>query len=90
MKKALLGLSNNMVKNLKVFNLTESWAVHCAVAGPTQFFESFGFKNAINNRYGIPKLVDGKICPKNGEPYDIVHKFNRIPEWNQILTKNYE
>lgn len=86
----IVAIKNKTIKNLKVFNLTESWAVHCAVAGPTQFFESFGFKNTIDKRYGIPKLIDGKICTKNGEPYDIVHQFNRIPEWNQILTKNYE
>lgn len=86
----IVSIKNNEVQNLKIFTLTEGWTVHCAVAGPTQFFESFGFKNAIQRRYGIPTLVDNKICTPDGKPYDIVHQFNRIPEWNKILTKDYE
>jgi hypothetical protein len=83
-------VKNKEIDNLKIFNLTEGWAVHCAIAGPTQFFESFGFKGTIENRYGIPQLITDKICTKNGDPYDIVHQFNRIPEWNELLTKKYE
>ena len=83
-------VKNKEIDNLKIFNLTEGWAVHCAIAGPTQFFESFGFKGNIEKRYGIPQLITDKICTKNGDPYDIVHQFNRIPEWNELLTKKYE
>lgn len=83
-------VKNKEIDNLKIFNLTDGWAVHCAIAGPTQFFESFGFKGTIENRYGIPQLITDKICTKNGDPYDIVHQFNRIPEWNELLTKKYE
>lgn len=86
----IVSIKNNEVENLKVFDLSEAWTVHCAIAGPTQFFESFGFKGVIQNRYGIPLLNGDKICTSNGIPYDIVHQFNRIPEWNQILIKNYE
>ena len=83
-------VKNKEIDNLKIFNLTDGWVVHCAIAGPTQFFESFGFKGYIENRYGIPQLITDRICTKNGDPYDMVHQFNRIPEWNEILTNQYE
>jgi len=83
-------VKNKEINNLKIFNLTDGWVVHCAIAGPTQFFESFGFKGNIENRYGIPQLITDRICTKNGDPYDMVHQFNRIPEWNEILTNEYE
>jgi len=83
-------VKNKEINNLKIFNLTDGWVVHCAIAGPTQFFESFGFKGNIENRYGIPQLITDRICTKNGDPYDMEHQFNRIPEWNEILTNEYE
>ncbi len=56
---------------LKKFEITEDWCLHMAICGPTQFFESWGFKDRIKERYGItPDWKD----------YDIVHQFNRIPE----------
>ena len=64
---------NNAVR---LFDLNDNWCIHCAVAGPTQFFESWGFKNSIERRY--------KKVPK-WEDYDIVHQFNRIPEWNKAV-----
>jgi hypothetical protein len=80
-------VANNMIPKIKIFNLDEGWVVHCAVAGPTQFFESWGFKN--NLKYGIPKMIDGQVCTADGEPFDIVHQFNRIPEWNEKIKKKY-
>jgi hypothetical protein len=76
-------LSKEEIENVKVFNLDEGWAVHCAVAGPTQFFEIWGFKQ--NLKYGIPKMINGFVCTSNGLKYDIVHQFNRIPEWEKII-----
>lgn len=78
---------NNEIENLKVFNLDDSWVVHCAVAGPTQFFDAWGFRGKL--KYGIPYLENEFIYSNNGTKYDIVHQFNRIPLWNEILTKNY-
>lgn len=76
--------SNNLLKGVKYFNLDDGWAVHCAVSGPTDFFELWGFKNNIP--YGIPFLSDGRIMTGAGIPFDIVHQFNRIPEWNNAIT----
>ena len=84
-------IAKNEIENLKIFSFDDGWTVHCAVGGPTQFFESWGFKNTLINRYGgIPYLKDNKIYNHKNEVYDIVHQFNRIPEWNEIIKNEYE
>jgi hypothetical protein len=83
-------LAHNEIPKIKVFNINDAWAVHCAVAGPTQFFHSWGFNEKLKSKnLNIPVLDnDGIVKTLNGA-YDIVHQFNRIPEWNDILTKPY-
>lgn len=79
-------IANNEIPNLKIFNLDDGWVVHCAVAGPTQFFESWGFKN--NLKYGIPQMKDdGRVYTKSGDLFDMVHQFNRIPAWHEKIKE---
>ena len=78
---------HNEVDRLKIFNLDDGWVMHCAVAGPTEFFETWGFKNNI--KYGIPVLNGHVIYTANAAPYDIVHQFNRVPEWHKIIKEKY-
>ena len=80
-------IANKEIPNAKVFNLDEGWAMHCAVAGPTQFFESWGFKG--NLKYGIPKMIDGSVYTAKGDLFDIVHQFNRIPDWHQKIKEKH-
>jgi len=82
-------ISNNLIPNLKLFSLNDAWAVHCAVAGPTNLFEGWGFKNKLlSSGLSLPKLISGQI--KSGdELFDIVHQFNRIPDWESELIKDY-
>lgn len=77
---------NNRISNLKVFNLDEAWAMHCAVAGPTHLFDSWNFRN--NLKYNIPYCKDGLIYTINNK-YDIVHQFNRVHDWNKMITEQY-
>lgn len=63
---------------VKQFNLLDNWCIHLAVAGPTQFFEGWGFKNRILDNFGIVP---------NYKDYDIVHQFNRIPHINEQIQK---
>lgn len=88
----IIMVKNNEIDKLKNFSLDDGWAMHCQSAGPTQFFHSWGLKNSlIRKGYGIPELKDdGCVYTQNGIKYDMVHQFNRIDEWNKILTKNYE
>jgi len=82
-------ISNDQIPKLKLFDLNEGWAVHCAVAGPTNLFEGWGFKGKIlESGLALPQLKSGKI--KTGEElFDIVHQFNRIPEWEESLIGEY-
>ena len=73
-------IAQNEKYNLKKFNLKDNWAIHMAAAGPTQFFEGWGFKARIMDRYGI--VPDWK-------DYDIVHQFNRIPEIHNEIKELY-
>lgn len=86
----ILMMAKNEIERLKVFSVDDAWAMHCQSSGPTQFFESWGLKRNLSSRYGIPKLVGNKIYTEDDKLYDIVHQFNRVPEWNKILTEKYE
>ena len=80
-------IAEGKVPNIKIFNLNDGWTAHCAVSGPTQFLDGWGFRQALS-RYSLPKLIGGVIT--NGNVFDIVHQFNRIPEWYNSLTKKYK
>jgi hypothetical protein len=71
---------------IKIFNLDDGWAMHCAVAGPTEFFDKWGFRNNI--KYGIPLMINNNICTSKNIPFDIIHQFNRTPEWHNIIKSN--
>ncbi len=64
----------------KVLTILDNWVLHCATGGPTQFFETWGFKNTLKKRFGIQPHY---------KHFKIVHQFNRIDEWNNILTHPY-
>lgn len=88
----IIMVKNNEIPNLKNFNLDEGWAIHCQSAGPTYFFEAWGLRNSlIRKGYGIPVLKeDGFVYTKSGIKYDMVHQFNRVEHWKNIITKEYE
>ena len=84
-------ISKNQIDRVKIFNLNEAWAMHCASSGPTEFLEGWGMGNTITKRYGgIPKMIDGVVYTHENLKYDIVHQFNRIPEWHKKLVESYE
>lgn len=37
-----------------------------------------------------PTLVDNMICTSQGEPFYIVHQYDRIPQWKEMIEKKYE
>lgn len=80
-------IAKNEISRLKIFNLDDGWAMHCAIAGPTEFFDSWGFRGKL--RYGIPVMKDNHVLNKFGNKYDIVHQFNRVPAWHAIIKSNH-
>jgi hypothetical protein len=82
-------LANQEVHRVKQFTLNDAWTVHCAVAGPTNFFEGWGFKQClIRKGLHIPYL-ENNIIKTNGVAFDMIHQFNRIPEWNSAICGLY-
>jgi hypothetical protein len=78
------------IPKLKQFTLNDGWVMHCATSGPTQFFKSWGFDYALSKKgLHVPVLENG-VVKTNNLVYDMVHQFNRVPEWNTILTSPYE
>ena len=87
----IIMVANDEIDNLKIFEVSDGWTLHCAVGGPTQFFDSWGFRSSLTQKYGgIANMKNGEIFTHTDLKYDIVHQFNRIPEWNEVLTKKYE
>lgn len=50
----------------------------------------------IADRYGskivdpAPIMKDGKVCTTTGEPFYIVHQYDRIPEWKGTILEQYK
>lgn len=71
-------------KDITRFALSEDgWAAQLGTTGPQ-----------IQDRYGefitepLPTLKDGIVCTSTGEPFYIVHQYDRVPQWkNEILEK---
>ena len=63
----------------------EGWAAQLGTTGPQ-----------IAGKYGhllvekSPILVDNVVCTSDGKPFSIVHQYDRVPEWKQIIEKKYE
>lgn len=82
-------LAKNQVEKVKIFKVKEAWAVHCAIAGPTPFFESWGFKDKmIASETPIPVLEEDGIVKVNGETVCLVHQYNRC-WWSERLPNEY-
>jgi hypothetical protein len=61
----------------------DGWAAQLGTTGPQ-----------IQDRYGkfvtesLPILKDGLVCTSTGEPFYIVHQYDRVPQWkNEILAR---
>lgn len=83
-------LQDNPIFNITGYTPKSGWVLHCATGGPTQVYKPWGFDKLYRQRWGEAKMVDGIVTTADGTPYDIVHQFNRISEWNKILTFGYD
>ena len=37
----------------------------------------------------MPKMIDDQVCNSKGEPYAIVHQYDRFIPWKEVLLKKY-
>jgi hypothetical protein len=49
----------------------------------------------IQNKYGdkvvekTPILVDNLVCTSNEQVFSLVHQYDRVPEWKQLIEEKY-
>lgn len=75
-------------ESLQKTTTSEAFVVHCAVAGPTEQFVSWGFER--NYKYDLPSFNGELVVNKNNEPYCLVHQYNRVREWNEFFRAKYK
>lgn len=63
---------------------------HLAVAGPTEFFERWGFNNSLKSGHAIFDKSDNMVKNPNGKIYSIAHQYTRIAEWNECINALYK
>jgi hypothetical protein len=82
-------LSSFIKDQIQIINSDDNFALHSAVAGPTEQFEPWGFVR--NYKYGHPILQDGLVInQKTNEPFCLVHQYNRAREWDQFFKEKYQ
>jgi hypothetical protein len=86
--QAALNILLNMksYKDITNFAMSEDgYAAQLGTTGP-QVVGKYGDKLVEKT----PILVDNMICTSTGKPFAIVHQYDRVPEWKNIIEKKYE
>jgi hypothetical protein len=79
----LLGM--NTYKNITNFAMSESgWAAQLGTTGP-QIFNKY--KDFIVEQ--LPVMKDGNVCTSDGTPFALVHQYDRVPEWKNIIEEKF-
>ncbi len=63
----------------------EGWAAQLGTTGP-----HIVGKYADKLVEKTPILVDNTVCTSDGTPFVMVHQYDRVPEWKEIIEKKYE
>jgi hypothetical protein len=63
----------------------DGYAAQLGTTGP-QVIGKYGDKLVEKS----PILVDNVVCTSNGIPFSIVHQYDRVPEWKEMIEKKYE
>lgn len=80
-------LSLEPFKTITKFTMSEdSWACQAGTTVDPIKLKQYGDKLVEPSPY-----LDGDIVKtSNGTPFTLIHQYDRIPEWNEILTKKYK
>jgi hypothetical protein len=65
--------------------MNEGWAGQC---GTTLDPEKAYYKSALLE--DVPLIKDGYLYTADNELFTLVHQYDRIPEWNEIITKKFD
>ena len=56
---------------------------------PNSSYERMRSGTYVDNMLvGLPQLIDGQICTPSGEPYIIVHQYDRYQPWKEVMLQN--
>ena len=86
--QAALNVLLNMKSYKDITNFAKSedgWAAQLGTTGP-QIAHQYGDKIVEPN----PILEGDMVCTSNGTPFALVHQYDRVPEWKEIIEKKYE
>lgn len=80
-------LSLETYKNITRYTASEeAWAAQAGTTGCPRRTREYGHLLVEPK----PILKDGMICTSTGEPFYIVHQYDRVPEWNELLKTKYD
>ena len=86
--QAALNVLLNMksYKDITNFAMSENgWAAQLGTTGP-QIADQYGDKVVEPS----PIMKDDMVCTSDGTPFALVHQYDRVPEWKEIIEKKYE
>jgi hypothetical protein len=73
-------------KDITKFNMSEDgWAAQLGTTVDPKKYESF--KEFLVEP--SPQLIGDSVCTSKGEEFVIVHQYDRVPEWKDIIEKKY-
>jgi hypothetical protein len=80
-------LNTEAYKSITNFAMSEDgYAAQLGTTGDPNKIVSFR-PNLLESE---PIMVDGVVCTSKGIPFSIVHQYDRVPEWREIIEKKYE
>ena len=81
----------NMLLNMETYKSStnvaaseDGWAAQLGTTGP-QIFDKYGSKLVEP----APILKDNLVCTSTGNPFTIVHQYDRVPQWKEIIERTY-
>ena len=86
--QAALNVLLNMKSYKDITNFAKSedgWAAQLGTTGP-QIADKYGDKVVEPS----PIMKDGLVCTSTGTPFALVHQYDRVPEWKEMIEKKYE
>jgi len=100
---ALNILLNSLSKTVLFLNTNDEFVAHCGTsipaieAGSGAIGEEYVRLHTMTLDQIREKFIngditfkDGQVCTAYGEPFAIVHQYDRVPEWKKVILEKYQ
>lgn len=64
--------------------MENAWAAQLGTTGPQILSK---YKNSLIEY--SPMMIEDLVCTSSGIPFTLVHQYDRVPEWKEIVEKKY-